>query len=111
MNLSQLEAIKTVIASDCTAHGILCAELSDEQCIQGGLAVAAGVPLDDLRGRFILEPSEYRRIEKVFGLTSIQLDYMMHFNDSQSEIPLRRRALNIYVATLVEYPTTEAEHA
>ena len=48
----QAEAIRKVIASDCTASGTLCDELSSEQCIQGGLAVAACCLLPAAVARF-----------------------------------------------------------
>lgn len=97
---AQTQDICSIIENDCTAQSILCEELSDNQCIQGGLAVAAGIPLEDLRGRGVLRLKEYEQINRVFGLNKMQLEYMMHLNDSESSVSFRRDNLKRYVKTL-----------
>ena len=98
MTPAQRKAILKVIDKDAEIQGVLCDYKTEQMCILGGLASAAGIPLTHLKGMSGLDPSDTEIIHAFFGLSEEKQTILVHINDegryglrSMRQAALRKR--------------------
>ena len=81
MTPAQRDAILKVIDEDAEIQGVLCRYQTEQMCILGGLASAAGIYIGALRGAMGLSDANELIVEEFFGLSSKKQETLVNIND------------------------------